>query len=39
MGEGGNIVKRIDTGVDIITKDNAKERLNFLKDVLELKKN
>ena len=39
MGEGGNIVKGIDTGVDIITKDNAKERLNFLKDVLELKKN
>ncbi|MFP3125839.1 sugar ABC transporter substrate-binding protein [Ectobacillus funiculus] len=32
--KGGIIAKRIDTGVDIITKDNAKERLNFLKDVL-----
>lgn len=32
--KGSNIAKRIDTGVDIITKDNAKERLNFLQDVL-----
>ncbi|WP_342048192.1 sugar ABC transporter substrate-binding protein [Bacillus sp. OTU530] len=32
--KGGNVAKRIDTGIDLITKDNAKERLNFLKDVL-----
>ncbi|GAA3318317.1 hypothetical protein GCM10020331_020600 [Ectobacillus funiculus] len=38
MGEGGNIVKGIDTGVDIITKDNAKERLNFLKRCTGIKK-
>jgi ribose transport system substrate-binding protein len=32
--KGDNIEKRIDSGIDIITQDNAKERLDFLNDVL-----
>ncbi|MGM0876226.1 MAG: sugar ABC transporter substrate-binding protein [Bacillota bacterium] len=33
--KGVHIEKRIDSGIDIITEDNAKERLNFLKRVLD----
>lgn len=32
--KGDNVEKRIDTGVDIITQDNAKEKLGFLKKIL-----
>ncbi|WP_169907516.1 sugar ABC transporter substrate-binding protein [Priestia abyssalis] len=31
---GGNIQKKIDSGIDIITEDNAKEKLDFLQEVL-----
>jgi ribose transport system substrate-binding protein len=30
-GEPGQ--KRIDSGVDLITQDNAKQRLDFMKDI------
>lgn len=33
--KGETVMKRIDSGVDIITTDNAKEKLNFLKAILE----
>lgn len=33
--KGEKIPKRIDSGVDIITKDNAKEKLDFLEKVLK----
>ncbi|WP_191090579.1 sugar ABC transporter substrate-binding protein [Niallia endozanthoxylica] len=32
---GEHIEKRIDSGIDIITEDNAKERLDFLKKILD----
>lgn len=33
--KGEKIDKRIDSGVDIITKDNAKQKLDFLKGILK----
>jgi ribose transport system substrate-binding protein len=32
--KGDNVEKKIDSGIDIITEDNAKERLDFLQEVL-----
>jgi ribose transport system substrate-binding protein len=32
---GGKIEKRIDSGIDIITEGNAKERLNFIQKLLD----
>ncbi|MFP3123749.1 sugar ABC transporter substrate-binding protein [Ectobacillus funiculus] len=33
--KGENVSKNIDTGIDIITKDNAKQKLDFLKQLLK----
>lgn len=33
--EGEEVRKSIDTGVGLITKDNAKQKLDFLKELLE----
>lgn len=33
--EGEKVAKNIDSGIDIITKDNAKQKLDFLKQLLE----
>ncbi len=33
--KGEQVSKSIDTGVDLITKDNAKQKLDFLKELLE----
>ncbi|HWO96359.1 MAG TPA: sugar ABC transporter substrate-binding protein [Bacillus sp. (in: firmicutes)] len=32
---GENIEKKVDSGIDIITKDNAKDKLNFLKKIVD----
>ena len=32
--KGESIGKRVDSGIEIITHDNAKERLDFLKKIL-----
>jgi ribose transport system substrate-binding protein len=32
--KGDHVEKKIDIGIDIITKDNVKEKLNFLREVL-----